>query len=200
MRLKLAVVSVAVTVMLGVLSPTPARADLLGSEVTGVLLFPDITTFDRGPIGPVPVTSGVEFPVGTLSTVGSLDISGSQIIWTATESLMYGLGTTSLSGAGAFDGLDLFFSGAPTITNVTLDPASTISLVPFSSTFPDISSTSGIAFTGNNILINGAGDVVTAGQQFILDVQTVPDPASIVLLGTALLGAGVFLHRKFMWL
>jgi hypothetical protein len=62
MRLKSALMGIAVTLAFAVFSPTIASADLLGSKVTGVLLSPDETTFSSGPIGPVPVTSGVEFP------------------------------------------------------------------------------------------------------------------------------------------
>jgi hypothetical protein len=98
MRLKSALMGIAATLAFAVFSPTIARADLLGSEVTGVLLFPNETTFCNiaglcsGPIGPVPVTSGVEFPAGTAGNLafdGSLDVSGSQIIWTATSAEKY---------------------------------------------------------------------------------------------------------------
>jgi len=198
MRLKSALMGIAVTLVFVVFSPTIARADLLGSEVTGVLFFPNETTFCNtpgicsSPIGPVPVTPGVEFPVGTLAFDGSLDVSGSQIIWTATSPETY--------IASAFNGFNLMFSGAPAITSVTLDAASNILPVAFTG-FP-ISSPSGVFFNADNVLFNLAGDSVTAGQQLILDVQAgpsaVPEPASVVLLATGLLGGLVFLRRKFM--
>jgi hypothetical protein len=204
MRLKSAL-GIAVTVAFAVFSPTIARADLLGSEVTGVLFFPNETAFCNipgtcsGPIGPVAVTSGVEFAAGSLAFDGSLDVSGSQIIWTATLPEMYGSGVAS-PGVGAFNGFNLFFTGAPSITNVTLDPASTILPVPFIG--PPTTSASGFYFNADNVLFNLAGDSVTAGQQLILDVQTssstVPEPAGPLLLGTGLLGVVAFLRRKFL--
>jgi hypothetical protein len=122
---------------------------------------------------------------------GSLDVSDSQIIWTATLSETY--------GAAAFNGFDLFFTGAPTITNVTLNGASTILPVPFVG--PPVTSASGIAFNAVNVMFNLAGETVTAGQQLVLDVQTsagaVPEPGSGVLLGAGLLSAVLFLRRKF---
>jgi hypothetical protein len=211
MRLKSSLMGIAVTLVFAVFAPTIARADLLGSEVTAVLFFPNETAFCNmpgfcsGPIGPVPVTSGTppEFPagpaVGDLAFDGSLAVSGSQIIWTATLPETYNIGAAS-PGASAFNGFSLFFTGAPTITNVTLDPASTILPVPFTG-FP-ASSPSGFSFNADNVLFNVAGDSVTAGQQLILDVQAgpsaVPEPSSGVLLGTGLLGVVAFLRRKFM--
>src|SRR5271167_3171691 len=118
MRLKSALMGIAVTLTFALFSPTMARADLVGSEVTAVLLFPNETAFCNipgycsGPLGPVPVTSGVppEFPAGTVAFDGSLAISGSQIIWTATLSTTYGAGVASPS-AGAFNGPALSFTG-----------------------------------------------------------------------------------------
>jgi hypothetical protein len=202
MRLKSVLMGIAVTLAFAVFSPTIARADLVGSEVTAVLFFPNETTFcvlgppdcSPVPIGPIPVTSGVppEFPAGTLVFDGSLAISGSQIIWTATLPENY----ATPVGPGAFNGFALAFTGAPTITDVTLDPASTILPVPFIG--PPVSSSSGFSFNADNVMFNLAGDSVKADQQLILDVQTVPEPASVVLLGTVLLGGLAFLRRKFL--
>jgi len=202
MRLKSPLMGIAVTLAFAVFSPTVARADLLGSDVTAVLFYPNETTFcnvgpadcSPVPIGPIPVTSGVppEFPAGTLVFDGSLAVSGSQIIWTATLPEDY----SAPVGPSAFNGFALSFTGAPIITDVTLNPASTILPVPFTG-FPSSSST-GIYFNASNVMFNLAGDSVTAGQQLILDVQTVPEPASGVLLGTGLLVGVALLRRKFM--
>ena len=210
MRLTSALMGITAALAIAVFSPATARASLLGSEVTAVLLFPNETTFCNvpnicsGPIGPVLVTSGIppEFPAGTAGNLafdGSLAVSGSQIIWTATSSATYGLGSPQ-PHAGAFNGFSLMFTGAPPITNVTLDPASTILPVPFIG--PPVASSSGISFNAQNVLFNLAGDSVTAGQQLILNVQTgpssVPEPASGLLLGAGLLVGAAFLRRKFM--
>jgi hypothetical protein len=155
----------------------PARADLIGSHVTGTLFFPNLSTVFAGPVGPVVVGPGIEFP--TLAFDGTVDISGSQIIWTATLAETY--------GAGAFNGFDLLFSGAPTITNVTVDAATTLSPVSFS-------------FTGNDVKLNLAGLTAAAGQKTILDVQTsasaVPEPATGVMTLLVLAGFVAYRVRK----
>ena len=196
MRLKSSIIGIAVTLAFAIFSPTIARADLIGSQVTAVLLYPNQTTFCNspglcsGPIGPVSVTSGVEFLAGTVAFDGSLDVSGTQIIWTATVAAPY--------GPAAFNGFNLEFTGAPTITNVTLNPASTI--LPVSFDGPPVSSSSGIYFNATNVRFNLAGDSASVGQQLILDVETspsaVPEPVSGVYLGTGLLVVA-FVRRKF---
>ena len=103
MRLNAVLMGIAVT--FAALSPTIARADLVGSEVTAVWFYPNETNIYSGPLGPVAVTSGAppEFPAGTLAFDGSLAISGTQIIWTATLPETYGTGTASPDD-GAFNG------------------------------------------------------------------------------------------------
>ena len=63
---------------------TPALADLIGSHVTGTLYYPNLSTVFAGPVGPVVVGPGIEFP--SLAFDGTVDVTGSQIIWTATLS------------------------------------------------------------------------------------------------------------------
>jgi hypothetical protein len=153
---------------------TPALADLIGSNVTGTLFFPNLSSVFAGPVGPVVVGPGIEFP--TLAFDGTVDINGSQIIWTATLPETY--------GSGAFNGFDLLFSGAPTITNVTVDTSTTLPPVSFS-------------FTGNDVKLNLAGLTAIAGQETILDVQTstsaVPEPTTGFM--TVLVLAGFLSYR-----
>src|SRR6516165_4247310 len=82
MRLKSSLVAIGLALGFAVVSPTVARADPLGSQVTATLFYPTETAVFSGPIGPLLVTSAVEFPAGTLAFDGSLDVSGSKIIWT----------------------------------------------------------------------------------------------------------------------
>ena len=107
------------------LSAVPAFSDntLFGSQVTGTLYFPNLFTVFSGPITAT-VGPAVEFPVNSLAFDGSLDVTANQIIWTATLSVTY--------GSGAFNAFKLDFAGAPTITGVSLDAASTLTPVSFS--------------------------------------------------------------------
>jgi hypothetical protein len=58
MRLKSALMGIAVTLAFAVFSPTIARADLLGSEVTGVLLYPNERLFATCQVIAAPVRLG----------------------------------------------------------------------------------------------------------------------------------------------
>jgi hypothetical protein len=168
---------IAAALIAACVAPACAHAGLLGSQVTGTEYFPDLSTVFAGPAGPVTVGPGIEFPSGALATDGNIDISNTQILWQPTQSLTY--------LPGAFNGFKLTFAGAPTITSVTLDGATT--LVPV-----------GFSFTGSEVLFNLEGLTATIGEATIFDVQTAAaaEPASLALLGMGLVGLAVACRRR----
>ena len=169
------IVSAAAALLALVCGIENANAGLLGSSVTGTAYDPDPSTPIAGPIGPITVSSAVEFPIDTLPQNGSIDITNTQIIYTAVSAGPYATGT--------FDGFVLGFTGAPTILNVTQDAASGF----------DISST----FSGNEVMMNFSGATSTyAGEETILDVTTaVPEAASGLMLLVGGLAGGLVVLR-----
>ena len=158
--------------------PTSANADLLGSQVTGTLYYPDLSTIYGGPLGPYTVTGAVEFPTGTLAFDGDLDVTGTQVIWTATLEEQY--------GGGSFNGFVLDFAGAPGIASVTVDGASTMVVDAAWS-------------TPTRIYLSVQGDHALVGQQAILDVEfaaPTPEPTSLFLIAAGLLGMIGFIRKR----
>jgi hypothetical protein len=171
------IVSAAAALLALVCGIENANAGLLGSSVTGTAYDPDLSTPIAGPIGPITVSSAVEFPIDTLPQNGSIDITNTQIIYTAASPGAY--------DTGSFDGFVFDFTGAPTILNVTQDAASGFNIA--------------YSFTGNEVMMNFSGAASTkVGQETILDVTTasVPeiDPASAAS-GLMLLVGGLVVLR-----
>ena len=172
-----AIVSAAAALLASVCGIENASAGLLGSGVTGTAYYPNLSTVIAGPVGPITVSSAVEFPLGTLPENGSIDITNTQIIYTAANPGAY--------NTGSFDGFVLDFTGAPTILNVTQDAASGFGI--------------SYSFKGNEVKMNFSGATSTfVGEETILDVTTakVPeiDPASAAS-GLMLLVGGLVVLR-----
>jgi hypothetical protein len=151
---------IALWLIAGAAASLPARADLVGAGVTiaGYCCTAPIPAdqFTNTLTGTVPVS----FPVGSLQTTttlavipSSFDVTANQIIQTSAVS--------EQAAGGSFNGVLYAFSGAPSITNVTVDPNTTASVVPTS-----------LSFTRNSIAVNDAGLVSTDGAKQILDITT----------------------------
>jgi hypothetical protein len=187
-----------------VIAGAPARASLVNATVQSAsylgVSFPppaasptectiiSCTILDyQGPSGPtnsplpiVPVTYLDDFLTGTTVSVGDTKI-------TITNGLAGLFCPDGGCTAGEFSGYVFTFTGAPDITKVTVDSASSSDFQPV---LPG-----GLSFTATTISVNVAGDNLAVGDQLILDVTsgstpTVPEPSTwaLMLLGFAGLG------------
>ena len=167
---------------LALFNANAGAATFIGSQVTGTLLFPDISTQYVPPVGPVTVVDpGQEFPSNIFvpGRLFALDINASQITYFTNEAVTY--------GTSAFNGFKLSFSGAPPIVNVTLNGAST--LVPVD-----------ISFDTNDVFLNLSGLAVTPAQFSVVDVTfgtiETPLPAALPLFATGLGALGLLSWRR----
>jgi hypothetical protein len=148
-----------------------AGTGLTGSSVTGAIYCCDAPNEANRATNLVTATvgTGVEFPNGAFTSLvpGLEPVPATVDFGAYTIDLRY-LASAPAAG-GTFDGYVFTFEGAPTITAVSLDPAST--LTPAS-----------VSFTGNSVLINNADLALTPQSRVLLNVSVVPEPASVALM------------------
>ena len=119
----------------------PSAANQISNTVSGTVpaSFPQGSLKgSKGDITTIPVTIDVTAGQLTVTSGGSFQAAG-----------------------GSFNGYVYTFSGAPAITNVTVDPVTSQALAPI-----------GITFTSNSVTVNVSGLNYPNGARQILDVTT----------------------------
>jgi hypothetical protein len=137
-------------------APPSPPASLNGATVSLSANYPTADdVFTNTVTGTVPVSWPKGSLYGTRNRLvqvnASFDVTGTQV----TETFL----ANARLGTGTFNGPVYKFTGAPAITQVTVDPQSDPAVAP-----------TGISFTANSISVNDSGLNVTNGAKQILDV------------------------------
>jgi MYXO-CTERM domain-containing protein len=173
---------------LNVTNPPPAAspAECTVIECT-ILDYQGLSGPTNSPLPTVPVTYLLDFLTETTVVVDDAQID-------ITNNLA-GPFCDAIPGcvAGNFSGYGFLFTGAPNITNVAVDAASSADFQPVSG---------GLTWTADSIYVNVNGDNLNVGDQLILHVttagstSTVPEPSAWTVMLLALVGLGLAVRRQ----
>lgn len=167
------------------LGSVAAAQGLTGSTVTGAIYCCNQPTETNRVTNLVTATvgTGIEFPNGVfMSTAAGLAPVPATVDFGANTLTLQYL-EAAPAAPGNFDGYVFSFTGAPSITDVTTDPSST--LMP-----------TGVTFSQDRIELNVAGRALTPESRLVLNISAVPEPGRLGLLLAGLGAVAVFVRRR----
>jgi hypothetical protein len=169
--------------ILAIVPSAAGAVGLEGADVSVAIYWPTessrVSNLAMATVGPE-----LEFPVGSLYSTGGVLLNPVAIdVAPTTIDLVYDMGV--IAGAGAFNGYIFQFSGAPDILGVEVGALSTFS-------------PTGLSFTKNSVLVDIAGQIHAGSSRprLQLDVTSVPEPASNLLVAAGSVGLAVGRKRK----
>jgi hypothetical protein len=133
--------------------------------------------------------AGVDFTEGVLDG-STIHVGDTQIV--ITNNLAAPFCNPAITCQGSFTGFEFVFTGT-NISGVRVDPSSSPLFRPVAG---------GLSFTATDVLVNVAGDAPNIGDRLVLDLSFptvghgVPEPMSLLLLGSGLIGLGVVRQRR----